>query len=259
MRRTDGLTLTLLVVLLGYPGIGGGAQPSDLDPAAMAALQRMGAYLRGLHAFQVQAVTTDEDVMDDGEKVQYTGVATLLARAPDRLRAEVVDSRIKRLFLYDGKSFTLFAERVGYYATVPAPPTIAKLIDKLDSDYGWSVPLTDLFKWGAEGSGATAVKRATDVGPSEVEGVTCQQYVLRQDDVDWQIWIQKGDFPLPRKLVITTRSDEARPQHSVVYTWNLAPSFNEAAFRFEAPPEAKRVKLQADSGGAAAAAAKASK
>ena len=38
---------------------------------------------------------------------------------------------------------------------------------------------------------------------------------------------------LPRKLVITTKTDEARPQHAVVYTWNLAPSFNEGAFTFE--------------------------
>jgi hypothetical protein len=128
------------------------------------------------------------------------------------------------------------------------PSSIAKLADELDTKYGWSVPLTDLFRWGAEGWRPTAVKRATNLGPSEVKGVTCEQYALRQDDLDWQIWIQRGDYPLPRKLVITTRTDEAKPQHSVVYEWNLAPSFNEAAFQFEAPPGAKRVALQSQLG-----------
>jgi hypothetical protein len=211
----------------------------------------MGAYLRTLTAFQVDAVTSEEDVLEDGEKVQYSGVATILAHKPDRLRAEVTNSHVKRLFLYDGKTFTLFAERAGYYATVAAPATIAQLAEKLDDEYGWSIPLRDLFQWGSSGWGPTAVKRALDLGPSDVEGVTCQQYVLRQDDVDWQIWIQKGDYPLPRKLVITTRTDEARPQYSVTYTWNLAPSYNEATFKFEAPAEARRVALSSDTVAAA--------
>src|SRR5688572_21425784 len=52
-----------------------------------------------------------------------------------------------------------------------------------------------------------------------------------------------GDYPLPRKLVLTTLTDEARPQSSVVYTWNLAPSYNDATFAFIAPPDAKRIVL----------------
>jgi len=82
-----------------------------------------------------------------------------------------------------------------------------------------------------------------DAGPSVVAGTTCEQYAFRQNGIDWQVWIQKGDHPLPRKLVITTTSDAARPQHTAVYAWNLAPSFNEAAFVFDPPPGAERVAL----------------
>jgi len=82
-----------------------------------------------------------------------------------------------------------------------------------------------------------------DVGPSAVEGVTCQHYAFRQADIDWQIWIQKGEHPLPRRLVITTKTDEARPQHTAEYTWNLAPSFNDAAFVFDPPEGAGKVVL----------------
>ena len=55
---------------------------------------------------------------------------------------------------------------------------------------------------------------AVDIGPSAVDGMTCEQYAFRQEGVDWQIWIQLGDFPLPRKLVIRTLTDDAKPQHS---------------------------------------------
>ncbi len=81
------------------------------------------------------------------------------------------------------------------------------------------------------------------VGPSVAGGATCDQYAFRQDDVDYQVWIQKGEFPLPRKLVITTKSDEARPQHTAAFTWNLAPSFNDGAFALDPPAGAQRVVL----------------
>ena len=98
-----------------------------------------------------------------------------------------------------------------------------------------------LFRWGSEDSSTAGITSAIDLGPSIVGGVTCTQYAFRQKDIDWQIWIQRGDFPLPLKLVITTTTDEARPQHSATYTWNLAPSFNDAAFTFDPPADAQRV------------------
>lgn len=235
------LALALLVLI---PSIGLAAPPPpSRDAQTLAALQNMGNYLRSLRAFQLDAVTTDEDVLDDGQKIQYSGSANVLARLPDRLRGEVSTDGLQRLFLYDGKEFTLYGERAGLYATVPAPATIAALASRLDSEYGFSVPLADLFRWGAEGWNANGIVGAMDVGPSEIDGVTCEQFALRQQDVDWQIWIQKGDYPLPRKIVITTLTDEARPQHTAIYTWNLAPSFNDASFKFRPPPGAQRVAL----------------
>jgi hypothetical protein len=43
--------------------------------------------------------------------------------------------------------------------------------------------------------------------------------------------------------VLTTMTDEARPQYVATLTWNLAPSFNDAAFAFVPPKGAGRVVL----------------
>lgn len=216
---------------------------TEIEAGAMAALNRMGAYLRTLKAFQVEAVTTKEDVLTDGQKIQLAGVVNLVAQMPDRLRVEVANDRHERLYLYNGKQFTLWARRMNYYATVPAPPTVAQLADALETKYDLEVPLADLFRWGAPGRSTARITAAMDVGPSQVGGTTCEQYAFRQDGVDWQVWIQKGDYPLPRKLVITTLTDAARPQATAVYTWNLAPSINDAAFTFDPPSEARRIRL----------------
>ena len=220
------------------------AAPSvAIEPAAMAALQGMGDYLRSIKAFQVDAVTTDEVVLDDGQKLLSDGSVRVLAQMPTRLMGTVSNDRHDRLYLYDGKTFTLFAKRLNYYATIQAPPTIGELADKLDKDFAFTVPLEDLFRWGGPHWTPEGITGAMVVGPSDVLDTTCEQYAFRQADIDWQIWIQKGDHPLPRKLVITTRTDEARPQYTAVYTWNLAPSFNAESFVFNPPPGAGKVVL----------------
>ena len=247
MRRREylGAVLATAMVVAAAPAHAQttAAAKAALDSGAMAALQSMGAYLRTLKTFQVEALTTNEDVLEDGLKTQYAGTVNILAQMPGRLLAEVSNERVDRMYLYDGKTFTLFAKRLNYYATVPAPATLGQLADKLDDNYGISVPLADLFRWGTPGWSTEGITAARDLGPSDVLGTTCQHYAFRQDDIDWQIWIQKGDNALPRKLVITTKTDEARPQTSAVYTWNLAPSFNDAAFTFDPPAGAGKVVL----------------
>ena len=216
----------------------------EIDPDAMDALNKMGTYLRSLKAFQVDSESSNDDVLDDGEIITDTRSSTLLAVAPNLLRAELKGDDRNTFLFYDGKNFTVYGKLVNYYATVPAPPTIRELVDKVDSEYGIEIPLADLFKWGTDESTIKKITSAIDVGPSSVQGITCEHYAFRQEGIDWQIWIQLGDFPLPKKFVIRTLTDDARPQHTSTLTWNLAPSYNEAAFTFDPPQGAERIPLK---------------
>jgi len=53
-----------------------------------------------------------------------------------------------------------------------------------------------------------------------------------------------GDFPLPRKFVIRTLTDDARPEHTSTLVWNLTPSYNDATFTFDPPQGAERIPLK---------------
>jgi hypothetical protein len=217
---------------------------SNIDPDAMEALNKMGAYLRSLKAFQVDSQVTNDDVLDDGEIITDNRTNTLLAVSPNLLRAELKSDEKDVFLFYDGKNFTVYGKLVNYYATVPAPATTAQLVDKVYNDYGIEIPLVDLFKWGTDNSAINKITSAFDAGPSTVQGITCEHYAFRQEGLDWQIWIQLGDYPLPRKFVIRTLTDDARPQHTSTLVWNLAPSYNEAAFTFDPPAGALRIPLK---------------
>ena len=62
----------------------------------------------------------------------------------------------------------------------------------------------------------------------------CDHYAFRQAKADWQIWITTGSKPLPRKIVITSRADEARPQSVSLIDWNLKPDLQGHGFQVHA-------------------------
>jgi hypothetical protein len=169
----------------GYQADSKGA--SAIDPDAMEALNKMGVYLRTLTSFQVLADVTTDNVLDDGQTIQFSSKVDLVAARPNRMRIEVTDDDGHRFFFFDGKNFTIFGQVVNYYATVPAPPTLAQLAGDLNDKYGIEMPLYDLFEWGNNDANIKKITAADDIGPSVVDGVTCEQYAFRQEGVDWQV------------------------------------------------------------------------
>ncbi|PZR50738.1 MAG: hypothetical protein DI537_57595, partial [Stutzerimonas stutzeri] len=135
------------------------------------------------------------------------------------------------------------APRIGYYASFAAPPSIGLLLDKARTDYGIELPLADLFTWGSDQTVRSRVKEAMVIRPEHVGDRTCMHYAFRQEAVDWQLWVEEGDKPLPCKLVITDKTDPAMPQYVAVLHWkpDVAPTKEELAFR--PPDSAKRITI----------------
>ena len=96
--------------VLAKNGPQGGAKESAIDPDAMTALDKMGAYLRTVKAFQVKADVSDDDVMDDGQIIQFSKKVDIVAARPDRMRIEVDGDEGHRFFFFDGKNFTIYAQ-----------------------------------------------------------------------------------------------------------------------------------------------------
>jgi hypothetical protein len=74
--------------------------------------------------------------------------------------------------------------------------------------------------------------------------VLCDHYAFRQEESDWQLWVERSATPLPRKLVITTTGEAAQPQFVAVLTWNLTPQFDDAMFTFVPPADAHKIALR---------------
>lgn len=228
------------------PAAPAGAADSDIDPDAIEALKRMSAYLGTQTSFELKSSGAFDLVLDDGQRLQFGDNATFKVRRPNGFVIERVGDYKDRRFTYDGKQLTVSSPRTAYYAQVEAPPTIRETLALAADRYGIELPLTDLFRWSEPGGGrADDIQEALYVGPALIDGTPTDHYAFREAEVDWQIWIAQGDSPVPRKIVITDRTDPSSPQYTATLSWNFRPAFDAQTFAFQAPAGALPIRLTA--------------
>jgi hypothetical protein len=245
------LAISLLAMSLVVPLVhaqaapAGAAQPAanPVDPAAIQALKDMGAYLQTLKRFRVSTNLTGERVLGDGQKLQHEATAELDVERPSRVRIHMSSARADRELFYDGKNVTLYTPAQKYYSTVPFSGTLGEFVAKLEDRFSVQIPLSDLFVWGTPAAPLDKIDSAMNAGQDFIDDDLCDHYAFRQGTFDWQIWITTGGKPLPRKIVITNRADEARPQSVSLIDWNLKPTFANAAFTFVPPKGARAIEL----------------
>jgi len=105
------------------------------------------------------------------------------------------------------------------------------------------IPLDDLFRFGTPEASFDTIESAMFAGQDRIGKNLANHYAFRQGNLDWQIWISAGSKPLPRKVVITNRTDEARPQSVHLIDWNLNPAFKDAVFKFTPPKDATKIAI----------------
>jgi hypothetical protein len=233
---------TCLTLIAGNSSAQASAKSATaVEPGAVDALRRMGAYLRTLQHFSVSGETMRDELLRDGQKIEVGGTIRYVVRAPDRFRAEVRTDRKQRQIFYDGKSLTVYAPRMHYYASAPAPSTISATLDSARKRFNIELPLADLFLWGTPRDGVDELTAAQYIGPAFVDGTDTDQYAFRQRGVDWQLWIARGNVPLPRKLAITTTSEPSAPRFAATLMWDLTPPVGDPVFAFVPPKDAARI------------------
>ncbi|OPA86183.1 hypothetical protein BFW87_25900 [Pseudomonas fluorescens] len=220
------------------------AWAEEMDPKALAALDQMGAYLRSLQQFRIEADSRTDQVLENGQVVEFSHRAHLVARQPDKLQVSLESDGKRRSLFYNGKSFTLYDSRSGYFANQAAPADIGSLLDQLSERYGIELPLADLFRWHPGTAKDVGISSALLIGDETINATACTHYAFRQPDIDWQLWVRQGPRPLPCRVVISRRDTPELPRHSVNYHWQFNGTINPKDFEFVPPAGARSVPLQ---------------
>lgn len=224
---------------------GGAAEtvPSQyISPQAQAVVARMTAYLKGLQSFEIEADSTRDEVVALGYKLQHNEHSKLTVQRPDKLRARLDGDLRDRTIVYDGANAVIYSPDDDAYVKIAVPNSLERLIGDL-LEAGVEMPMIDVLYQSIAGTLTEAVRGGVLVGESTIDGVKCDHLAFRQLNVDWQLWVEQGARPVPRKIVITTRYEVGDPQYQAVLRWNVSPKIDAATFVFTPPQSATEIPL----------------
>ena len=217
-----------------------------VEPRAQELVRQMSDRLVRATALAIEAEEVHDEVPVDAPRQQLAAVRRVAMRRPDRLVGDASGDALNRSFWYDGQTFSALDREQNVWASGQVPPTIDAALDWVFEQTGTVIPLADFLYADVYDRLMGSVQRGVYVGIHEAAGVPCHHLSFEQATIDWQIWIDAGREPLPRKLVITYKTEDEVPQYSVtIRKWNLDATVPEALFRFTPPDGARRIEIAA--------------
>jgi hypothetical protein len=251
MRRWS---LAAATALLALPALARAQEPAPspsprprmVEARASEELKKMSEFLAKTPRFALEAEETFTEIEAGEPKVELTNVRRVAVERPSRLAADATGDTLNRAAWYDGRSVTVLDKEHNVYATVEGAATIDATFDKLQDEYGVVLPLVDILYADPYAVLMEDVTYGRYLGLHLAAGVPCHHLVFAQETIEWQIWIDAGDQPLPRKFVITYVDEPGEPQYgATIRRWKLDPTFPESLFTFEAPEGAQKVDVKA--------------
>lgn len=242
--RHASLGALLIAALLPLGAAGADAEDKASDEKARALLKKSCEYLAGLKEFAIFVDEAFDTVDDEGVKLQSNRRRRVWVRRPDRLRNESIGAPGDLLFVFNKGGFLLVDKENKSYVAEKAPDTIDAVIDELATKYGRASPLSDFVRADPYKGLIAGVREARYVGTGQIYDHKSHHLVFRQKYLDWQLWVEDGETPLPRKFVITYKRQAGQPQYSAhLHHWDLEPKLGPKLFDLTPPEGMKKVEI----------------
>ena len=229
---------SVLVATLAAAPARAQAQGSD----AKSILKAMSDYVSGQKTIELTFDSDIEVITPQLEKIQFTNSGEALLSRPDKLRAHRVGGYADVALFFDSKTASVLGKHINGYAQFDAPGSVDQLIEALRAGHGIALPGADLLLSNSYDVLVAGVKEAKHIGRGVIDGRECEHLAFRNHDTDWQLWVEVGETPIPRKLVITSKTLNNAPQYTLrVKSWKTGVQPAPDAFAFIPPAGAKKL------------------
>jgi hypothetical protein len=222
--------------------------PAQADDA-MKILKSMTDYVASQKSFSASFDSDIEVLTPEMQKIQFASSGQLILARPDKLRATRTGGYADVEFVYDGKMITAYGKNLNVFAQADASGSIDKLIDRMRSEFGVEAPGADLLLANSFDELSAGVIDAKHIGLGVVDGVECEHLAFRDEDTDWQLWVETGPRPIPHKYVITTKGVTGGPQYTLrIKDWKSDVQVGPETFAFKPAAGAQKVDIKALAG-----------
>jgi hypothetical protein len=236
----------LRISLLGLMLIGSTAQADSKQqsPEGLQVLKSMSEFISRQDGYRLTGQASSDAWLEAGLVISNTAEIELSYREPASMNFTRLGGGGMDVLNIDKGQLLYFDSSTGYYATADTPEGINQALDYAFEKLGIDLPLMDLVR-------ADAFERMVGDGDivmyltdgSRVGGVNCHQLVIRAPDLDIQLWVQEGDQPLPRRVVLTDKWLQGSPRFVANMQWELNPEFERDSFEYSPPEGAERIEF----------------
>ena len=230
IRSLFAVALSSIVVL----GMSTGVSADEADAKRL--LKAMSDYVSSQQTIELTFDSDIEVITPELEKIQFTNSGEALLSRPDKLHARRTGGYADVELFFDGKTASIFGRSLNGYAQFDAPGTVDQLITALRVGHGIALPGADLLQSHSYDVLAAGIIEAKYIGRGVIDGRECEHLAFRNAETDWQLWVEVGERPVPRKMVITSKTVNSAPQYTVrVKTWKTGIKPAAKAFTFVPP------------------------
>ena len=235
--------------LVAAPGLLAADGPYAIEGEADRILRAMSEYVKSTDEFSFHADIAYDTIHSTGEKVQYGGASDVSVRRPNRLHVAFEGDEYRRQVFYDGSTITLFDRLRNLYAVTKVPGKMDDALDLVFEKHGLSVPLADFVYADPHAVLTANAEYGSVIGVHGCADKRCHHLLFTQEIIDWEIWIETGPRPVPRKLVITYKEEPGSPQYEArLSRWDFHPRLSERMFTFRPPDGASEIEFLAAKG-----------
>ena len=233
------------VLAAAFPAAQSRAQDSMQDPVRI--VKAMSDYLAGAKTMSLTFDADIEVITPDIQKLQFASSGRVVLSRPNKVRATRTGGYADVELVFDGNTLTVLGKKdVETLAQVQAPGSIDQLVHRLRDEFSIAVPGADFLLSNSYDELMTDVLDVKYIGRGVIDGVECHHLAFRNQDTDWQLWVETGNKPIPRKYVITSKSVAAAPQYTLrIKELRTDAELGADAFVFKMPASAKQVDINA--------------
>jgi len=231
------LILPLATLLLVVPTR---ARAAESDATAI--LKAMSEYVGSQKTIKLTFDSAIEIITPQLEKIQFTNSGDALLSRPDKLRAHRVSGHADVAMFFDGKTVKIFGKNINGYAQFDAPGSVDQLIHSLREGHGVALPGADLLLSNSYELLVAGIMEAKIIGRGIIDGIECEHLAFRNFDTDWQLWVETGKNPIPRKMVVTSKTMNSAPQYTLrIKSWETEVETSPSDFTFTPPADAEKL------------------
>lgn len=209
---------------------------------ALVILKAMSDYVSNQKTIEITFDSNIEIITPQLEKIQFTNSGKALLSRPNKLHAHRVGGYSEVELFFNGKTVSIFGKSINGYAQFDGPATVDDLIEALRAGHGVALPGSDLLLSNSYDVLIKDVMEAKHIGRGIIDGHECEHLAFRNFETDWQIWVEVGEQPVPRKMVVTSKTINNAPQYTLlVKKWKTDVKPLPEVFSFRPPIGVKKL------------------